>query len=209
MLLPALGKARERARAANCMSNLKQVGIAQLLYADDNQGQILLYMNGTTPKARWTQYWADWLYDFDYMPDGSKFFQCPSLPCEIYDATHTGCMTGTYGVYICSNSNDAFVPFSLSILCGRDTRNPVTLAIHKMQTPSSVIAAADSVVANVKRQSYKIDPGCQEEVHMRHNGRANIAFADGHVASRSAKELKDGLMWVHSGVDGNGVYVKF
>ena len=34
MLLPALGKARERAKAAGCMSNLKQLGTALQLYCD-------------------------------------------------------------------------------------------------------------------------------------------------------------------------------
>ena len=34
MLLPALNQAREKARRANCTSNLKQVGIAIALYAD-------------------------------------------------------------------------------------------------------------------------------------------------------------------------------
>ena len=36
MLLPALNKARERAGAANCVSNLKQVGSATLMYCNDN-----------------------------------------------------------------------------------------------------------------------------------------------------------------------------
>src|SRR5438093_776493 len=34
MLLPALNAAREKARRANCLSNLKQIGLANALYAD-------------------------------------------------------------------------------------------------------------------------------------------------------------------------------
>jgi len=35
MLLPALSKAREKARQAVCMSNLKQIGLALIIYTDD------------------------------------------------------------------------------------------------------------------------------------------------------------------------------
>ncbi|NLE56059.1 MAG: DUF1559 domain-containing protein, partial [Lentisphaerae bacterium] len=38
MLLPALAKAREKARAISCVSNLKQLGLAARMYIDDNRG---------------------------------------------------------------------------------------------------------------------------------------------------------------------------
>lgn len=38
MLLPALSAARERARSANCIGKLKQVGLAMQMYANDHQG---------------------------------------------------------------------------------------------------------------------------------------------------------------------------
>ncbi|MBQ6470410.1 MAG: DUF1559 domain-containing protein [Victivallales bacterium] len=38
MLLPALAKAREKARAISCVGNLKQIGLAMRMYMDDHDG---------------------------------------------------------------------------------------------------------------------------------------------------------------------------
>ncbi len=40
MLLPALSQAREKARAANCMNNLKQIGLALFMYCGDYDGYL-------------------------------------------------------------------------------------------------------------------------------------------------------------------------
>ena len=42
MLLPALSAARERARNASCVNKLKQIGTANILYADDNKSYIAI-----------------------------------------------------------------------------------------------------------------------------------------------------------------------
>jgi prepilin-type N-terminal cleavage/methylation domain-containing protein/prepilin-type processing-associated H-X9-DG protein len=41
MLLPALAKAKIRAQAAKCMSNSRQIGLAWLMYSDDNNGVLV------------------------------------------------------------------------------------------------------------------------------------------------------------------------
>lgn len=41
MLLPALGKARERARTVNCMNNLKTIGTTMVLYVTDNNDEMI------------------------------------------------------------------------------------------------------------------------------------------------------------------------
>ena len=52
MLLPALSAARERARAASCVSNLKQIGTAEFMYSGQNKDFIA--MNNNKPSAPYT-----------------------------------------------------------------------------------------------------------------------------------------------------------
>src|SRR6185437_16133977 len=40
ILFPVFAQAREKARAISCMSNMKQLGTAELMYMQDNDGQI-------------------------------------------------------------------------------------------------------------------------------------------------------------------------
>ena len=45
MLLPALSAARERARSSICISKLKNIGMAQIMYADANRSSIAVSFN--------------------------------------------------------------------------------------------------------------------------------------------------------------------
>ena len=41
LLLPALAKAREKAKRIQCLNNLKQLGLSSMLYADDSNGDLV------------------------------------------------------------------------------------------------------------------------------------------------------------------------
>src|SRR5688572_5330152 len=41
MLLPALSKAKQKAQQTKCMNNLKQIGYAWVMYAGDNNGNLI------------------------------------------------------------------------------------------------------------------------------------------------------------------------
>ena len=40
MLLPALGKAKEAGRRIGCLNNMRQLGLALMMYTDDNEGRL-------------------------------------------------------------------------------------------------------------------------------------------------------------------------
>jgi prepilin-type N-terminal cleavage/methylation domain-containing protein len=68
ILMPALQRVRQQARAVACQSNLKQWGTIWVMYTDDN--------NGFFPKRTdTTGRWIDVLFDYYYRND--KFRVCP------------------------------------------------------------------------------------------------------------------------------------
>ena len=66
MLLPALSKARAKARQASCMNNLKQIGLAVLIYAND--------FNETLPIGTGSYY----RYAWGYSCDNNQFLASPN-----------------------------------------------------------------------------------------------------------------------------------
>ena len=84
ILLPALSKARENAKNAQCLSNLRQLGTVYQFYANDYKDQIPIGYDGGSP---WTGYYIcqsstyyplmGCLYNGNYL-DAPQAFFCPS-----------------------------------------------------------------------------------------------------------------------------------
>ena len=54
MLLPALGKAKEKGRQAKCMSNLRQISLGTTMYADDNRDMFHNVSGDIPNNGQWT-----------------------------------------------------------------------------------------------------------------------------------------------------------
>jgi prepilin-type N-terminal cleavage/methylation domain-containing protein/prepilin-type processing-associated H-X9-DG protein len=65
MLLPALSRAKLRAQAISCMSNSKQLGLAWIMYADDNSDKVTPNGNGGTGAKGWVDGTMTWDFGTD------------------------------------------------------------------------------------------------------------------------------------------------
>ena len=54
MLLPALSKAKEKAKRTKCMNNLRQIGIASHMYADDNNNLLPPMVDNRNQVGNWS-----------------------------------------------------------------------------------------------------------------------------------------------------------
>ena len=59
MLLPALGKAKARAHAISCMNNQKQLTLAWMMYALDNEDRVPPNASGSMSRGGWVDGWLD------------------------------------------------------------------------------------------------------------------------------------------------------
>jgi prepilin-type N-terminal cleavage/methylation domain-containing protein len=78
MLLPALGKAKEKGQAAKCISNLRQIGIGWRLYADDYNGTLVVNRQWVLGNANSTLL-SDYQTPFArYIENNFATYKCPT-----------------------------------------------------------------------------------------------------------------------------------
>ena len=171
LLLPALAKAKERAKAVQCLNNLKQIGIATLMYAHENEGRLLLdgFPAGVNT-------WASILSTNSDLTV-SNTFVCPTYKPFQFDNWVT-----TFGV-----RRDPPTNYVTGLL-------KQVLLVDRIENPSDYLHVADTTskaqLGYTARQFYFFRAaGPLKQVHGRHNQRANGLFMDGHVEGASPSRL--------------------
>jgi len=193
MLLPALAKAKEAGRKANCLSNLHQMGIGLLMYADDSSGVI---PRGNDPL--WFQVLSSNLgvrstNEFKKV----KIYTCPSYPdkrqliCYVDNAWQFSSLTDQVGwelnglskitrivrpadtIYLADNENGSWRPIISDLnTIGSDELNDVW-------NPSHLPYASGGRVLNPDRRI----------AAARHGQGSALLFFDGHSAWKKSRLL--------------------
>ncbi len=177
LAMVAIGKARESAKRATCTSNLRQIGMALHLCANDHKNSIptRAYKDAEdTGDGSWHRWLIKAGYVTpDYKPSSglttSSIFYCPSwFPTRPQDSINN---QYRYGMRVWAPPGEAFSDKLMPLTC--------------LENPADFFLIADSYYTNTGYQGYQIRQGSTAwRVHLRHGNRANTLFADGHVAAK-------------------------
>lgn len=190
MLLPALNKARDKAKAINCTSRLKQSMLAMSMYHDDNPGFIHIYFFDGTNERRWSQK----MYDEKYIT--TENILCPGFEPYVFKN-----FTNCYGAL-----ND-FIADAGVITSGTPRWTYIQTA--KIKKPSSFFILGDTVTSyntgGVWTQYGSLYiKSWNWAIHARHSGRANLAYVDGHVGSVDSGQIIGNIKDMHKDGIGTG-----
>lgn len=191
IVITSVGKVRESANSAACLSNLRQIASAATLYSGDNRGRLVPIANGTGASDAYT--WRGLLMPYLGNSPDLKVLRCPS------DVNTTGMdkqkflSPPSYGINVTGGLHD--------YLRGANTRNN---SVNLIRNPSNAIFVSD--IGNATNPTASPSQWDQRDVggsygyatfpsggtwsaannwnaFPRHKGRVNAVFYDGHACA--------------------------
>jgi prepilin-type N-terminal cleavage/methylation domain-containing protein/prepilin-type processing-associated H-X9-DG protein len=169
ILFPVFAKAREKARQTSCLSNVKQFGMAFMMYSQDWDGMSVPQYSYRPNLVWWSEMAAEYVGNTQIRicPSVGKMGSCTSYP---YGWTNGG--------YRCNNY-------------------PMWAALDSIPSPATTMIMFDgTVTANENGPSSPVFEPCPEcyredqrdywgvatsDVSMRHNGGFNALYVDWHA----------------------------
>lgn len=177
ILFPVFARARENARRASCMSNLKQVGLGLLQYTQDYDERLpgrQHQLNTVSPRT--------WRAMIQPYVKSTELFRCPSNPKN--KSLADPITDGVSKSYNCNGKTS-------SDICGTAPMEEIDsnnggVNIARLQSPAELMLVMEGREGypemRVDNNLYSGDFG-KGDLFVGHLGRTNFLFADGHVKS--------------------------
>ncbi|MBO4511756.1 MAG: prepilin-type N-terminal cleavage/methylation domain-containing protein [Victivallales bacterium] len=198
MLLPALAKARQKAIAINCTSNLKQLVAARLLYANDFEDYV---MCADMASSKGYHHYEQ----MKYLEKGFKGEHCNwqgNWPCNANMEAYE-----TYGVFglegVGSINKNRYLH---RIVRESDSKRADFIFLGDIKATSSFmtecdIILEDSITADIPRQTGALHLTTNKttygRIFMVHGNRTNSAMLDGHAAALDASGIQSNMYAIY------------
>jgi prepilin-type N-terminal cleavage/methylation domain-containing protein/prepilin-type processing-associated H-X9-DG protein len=211
MLLPALARAKSRAKQTACLNNLRQLGIATIMYVQESRKY---------PGCLWLEGGFYYIWPgrlFSQMGTNRNVFWCPAAnPNSSMDRSVNNTLGANipsslgggidlYGVkettrfslgYNDWGTKDPGASLSGQLGLGGDVNIVGEVVESAVKRPSEMIMLGDSRPGSASGTGAffdgNIDPKNPDEwPSNRHNRRTNLMFADGHAESARRKDVID------------------
>lgn len=189
MLLPALNQARERAKAASCLNNLKQCGLATQSYLDDHNG----YVWHMTPYSMGWALGSLFRVNLEFKPSGyfsdlkDKTIVCPKF--ESYRNQYLSTSLSANDYYRVSYGAIGWDGAMGGIYIQSDPSGSMDFNSKQVKIPSSLFLLGDAYKPN-----YGYPYGAMfienitNQFSLCHNGSGNSLFLDGHAEAINSGE---------------------
>ena len=171
LLLPALGRAKDKAKATRCLGNLRQWNIALALYLHENNDAIPRRGQGVKP-----------LVELD-RPDAWFNALPPLVGMKTYETLATNGVApkpGDPSVFVCPTAHPTehsnFLSYAMNFYLSPTSR-PTPHRLPEIPRPASLAFMADGGCA----YSSTVPSKMPYSVQARHLLQANVSFLDGHV----------------------------
>lgn len=187
ILFPVFARARENARRSSCASNLKQLALGALMYAQDNDGRLMGYY-GPNGDADWNR-----LTPLQPYLRNTQIYRCPSAP-RYTDSVNQANPSTYYATYGFSADYTGGTGRRAPVMGG--TSSAATMKLDALPLPSQTCLLGEtrymySTSTEYERRGragsmFKADStDANGEAYFllydRHFDGSNYAFVDGHV----------------------------
>ena len=176
MLLPALSAARERARSTSCINQLKQIGLANTMYANDNRDRLPVNNFGQGEYYHYVPTDNSITFSTNTLINGGYFGQTPTTADQVTSIAektfHCPSDTGFYGI-------DGGVGNFISYIYYYST--------EKLNSGTEYFADTTLLANNPGAIIYNDYMGHVHTAASNHPNRVNYLFVGGNVSSGDFK----------------------
>ncbi|MCC7375845.1 MAG: type II secretion system protein [Verrucomicrobiales bacterium] len=209
MLLPALAKAKEKASQILCVSNLKQQGLANQLYVDDNDDRLPYAwgLNHNPDENNFQTLLVPYIKSRNFKAGSAttnsdfadNVFKCPTRMRENHYRQYRN-YAGVGNPWKISYGMNQYTSTNFPNTGGQ-LPSPKTHKLSTVREPASTVLIADlsyelnhPAIINLGRQADgNYDVG-YKHANRHPSGRANIVFMDAHAASINTRQTNGLIM---------------